>query len=362
MKFIRNKFVIGLLCIAIGVTAGFVLLPKSQETEINMTRVVRLKQNVRAGTRLEREMLETITIPAASVPSGASSSLESFLGRYSSSQLYAGDILTAAKVRDTLVDPIAAGAVKGKQIVSVTVPSLSAGVSGTLKPGDVVAVMVTSKVTQFNQQLGLLAATEQSTTIAPEADGDAEPDEGGTQTGVGQTLLSSVTRESQTLIPEELRYLEVCKVTASDGTDALVNAAKDPEQANRLPATVSFYVTEEQALKLAEIEQNGEIHLAFLARGNDADVFIPREQRVLVEEETPDTPVMQPAEPAETDEPVAIVPTAAPAAAAPVVQPTSESIGPPVPTQEPDAPTGTGESAIQPAPTPIDLNNPEVGE
>lgn len=49
-------------------------------------------------------------------------------------------------------------------------PSLSAGVSGLLRPGDVVSVMVTSKVTQFNQQLGLLAATEQTDT-APEAHG-----------------------------------------------------------------------------------------------------------------------------------------------------------------------------------------------
>ena len=107
--------------------------------------------------------------------------------------------------------------------------------------------------------------------------------------GSGEALLSSVHRQSQTVIPDELRYLEVCKVTSSDGTDALVNAAKDPEQPNRLPATVTFYATEEQALKLAEVEQNGELHIVFLARGDGADVYIPREQRVLAEE-APATP------------------------------------------------------------------------
>ena len=157
MKIIRNKFVIGLLCIAIGITAGFVLLPKSQENEAAMAQAVRVQTDIEAGTRLKKSCWETVSVPAASLPSGAHAALESFLGRYAATSLFAGDILTEAKVRDTLADPVAAGAAKGKQLVSVTMPSLSAGVSGLLRPGDVVSVMVTSKVTQFNQQLGLLA-------------------------------------------------------------------------------------------------------------------------------------------------------------------------------------------------------------
>lgn len=341
MKIIRNKFVIGILCIAIGVTVGFVLLPRSQESEVAMTQAVRLRADVEAGTRLEADMLEKVSVSSASVPGGAHSAPEAFLGRYAATSLFAGDILTEAKVRDTLVDPVAAGAAKGKQLVSVTVPSLSAGVSGLLRPGDVVSVMVTSKVTQFNQQLGLMAVTEQS---------NLEP---GESTEVGeqaeQTLLSSVHRQSQTIIPDELRYLEVCKITSSDGTDALVNAAKDPEQANRLPATVTFYATEEQALKLAEVEQNGEMHIIFLARGDEADMFIPRDQRVLAAEETtaPQTPT----------------PTLAPEATAtqPGTPTATQSAMTPVPAQS-DAP-----ATAEPAPTaastaPVDLNDPEVGE
>jgi hypothetical protein len=37
---------------------------------------------------------------------------------------------------------------------------------------------------------------------------------------------------------------------------------------------VSFYATEEQALKLAELEQTGSIHLAFVARGDIASEFV----------------------------------------------------------------------------------------
>ncbi len=316
MKILRNKFLIGILCIIIGVTVGFVLLPKSQDADIAMTKAVRLTQDVQAGTKLERGMLEVISAPAASVPDGASSAPESFLNRYASSQLYKGDILTADKVRDTLVDPVAAAAAKGKQLISVTVPSLSAGVSGTLQPGDVVSIMVTSKVTQFNQSLGLLTATQ--------------PPEEASGATAQNSLISSVTRESQTYIPEELRYLEICKVSSSDGTDALVNDTKNAEEPNRLPVTITFYATEEQALKLAEVEQNGEIHVTFLARGDAADAYIPREERVLADTVVPDASISPEA---------TIIPKPNVSS-----QPASE------------------EPTVNPSEPPVDFDNPEVGE
>ena len=315
MKILRNKFLIGILCIVIGVTVGFVLLPRSQDADISMTRVVRLRQDVEAGAKLEEAMMEIATIPAESVPEGASSTLESFLNRYASTPLYKGDVLTAAKVRDTLVDPVAAAAAKGKQLVSVTVPSLSAGVSGTLQPGDVVSIMVTSKVTQFNQNLGLLTPAEDSEDEPLQSAG----------------LISSVTRESQTYIPEELRYLEVCKVSSSDGTDALVNGDKNKDEPNRLPVTITFYATGKQALKLAEVEQNGEIHVTFLARGDAADAYIPRAERVLAD-------VAAPEETAQPDV---------------EITPTPEVTSQPVATEEPTQ---------NPADPPLDLNDPEVGE
>lgn len=371
MKLIRNKFIIGILCIAIGVTAGFILLPRSQRSEISMTQVVRLTQNVKAGEQLTAENLETTTIPAANVPSGASSSVDTYRGKYAVTQLFAGDILTATKVRDTLVDPVAAGAAKGKQLVSLTVPTLTAGVSGTLLPGDVVAIMVTSKVTQFNQQLGLLVATEQSTiATTPESeDGEGENSDSDINSGINQTLISSIQKESETYIPEELRYLEVCKVTSSDGTDALVNAAKDPDVPNRLPATITFYVTEEQALKLAEFEQNGDIHIAFLARGDAADVFIPREERVLVEEPIPEpTPTAEPTvSPAATSEPVQEASEAPQETAteAPAATTAPEATVEPVETGSAAVtaePTATQAPAEPVDPSEIDYNDPEVGE
>jgi hypothetical protein len=43
----------------------------------------------------------------------------------------------------------------------------------------------------------------------------------------------------------------------------------------RCPLPSPSYVTEEQALKLAELEQAGAIHLAFVARGNAVSDYVP---------------------------------------------------------------------------------------
>jgi hypothetical protein len=82
----------------------------------------------------------------------------------------------------------------------------------------------------------------------------------------------------------ELKALEVCAVSAADGSDARVNAVTDDKLKNMLPATVSLYVTDEQAARLVELEETGAIHLAFVARGADADRFIANTKRVLTTE------------------------------------------------------------------------------
>lgn len=64
-------------------------------------------------------------------------------------------------------------------------------------------------------------------------------------------------------------------VTTSTGAEASVEAQPDEDTKNTLPVTISFYATEEQALKLAELEQAGAIHLAFVARGNAVSDYVP---------------------------------------------------------------------------------------
>jgi len=254
MKLLKNRFVIGALCILLGLLFSFVALPALQNSNQGaVVGAVRMKVSVQAGAQITTDMVEVVNIPEKLV-NGCISGTASVIGKYANADLYAGDYLTAAKLSSTLAEqnPFSAGEVKGKIVVSVTLPSLASGVSGNLKPGDIVTVIAVPKGS-VNQSLGV------------------EPD------GTPETTTSGA------YVCPELEYIEVCAVTANDGADAVVNARPGDDEKNSLPVTISFYASKEQALKLAELEQQGAIHLAFVARGETASQYMP--DGVLVETE-----------------------------------------------------------------------------
>lgn len=251
MKILKNRFFIGTLCIVLALLFSFVAVPALQGvSQSSYTDAVRMKTAVQNGTQISADMLETVKVPAGIVKGSISDSF-SVLGRYATTDLYAGDYLTLEKLTATQekTDTISAGASKGKMVVSVTLPSLASGVSGRLLPGDVVTAMALPNG-EKNQALGL------------------EPD------------TEDAVATSGAVIYPELKYLEVCMVTASDGSNADVKAEPTDKKKNTLPVTVSFYADEAQAVLLAGLQQQGTIYLAFVARGEAAAAYIPDNQRV----------------------------------------------------------------------------------
>lgn len=254
MRLFKNRIFVGVLCIVAALLIGFVAVPMLSGNQSQIS-VVRMTQSVAVETPITEEMVESVSVPEG-VVSGSISPVSSVVGKYANADLYVGDYLTAAKLTDTLeeVDSFSAGTQKGKLIVSVTLPSLASGVSGRLLPGDIVTVMAVSK-----------SETMQSFGVEPTYTTD-------------ETTYNAA---ASTIIYPELQYIEVCMVTTNQGEDATVEADPDDDEENSLPVTVSFYVNQEQALRLAELEQEGTIYLAFVARVTNAAQYIPNEDRVL---------------------------------------------------------------------------------
>lgn len=125
-----------------------------------------------------------------------------------------------------------------KQAMSITINTFAEGLSGKLKSGDIVSV------------------------IAPDYLGSGE-----------------------TIIPVELKYVEVIAVTAKSGYDANTGEKMSEEEEKELPSTVTILVRPEQSKLLARLEAEGEIHLSLVFRG-DADKvseFIKAQDQVLDE-------------------------------------------------------------------------------
>lgn len=245
MKLLKNKFVIGAFCIILALAFSFAVLPMLTGSGQGETvSVVRMKQSANAGTQLTADMVETASVPKSLVQNGIDEQAKA-VGQYAATNLYAGDYLTAEKLTATLTEQnlFSAGEAQGKTVISVTLPSLASGVSGRLLPGDIVTVIAIPQGA-VNQTLGV------------------QPED------------TTVTTTTGAYIDPLLEHIEVCMITTSDGADASVEAQPDGDTKNTVPITVSFYATEEQALKLAGLERTGTFHLAFVARGDTVSAYV----------------------------------------------------------------------------------------
>lgn len=256
MKLFRNKFLIGTLCIILGLVIGFVVIPQVQSGSRNAyVTAIRVKEDVSAGTRLTTPMLESVRVPKNAIPTNAISEISSVTSQYAAARLYAGDYITPSKITDRpdTQDPMTAATAKGMRVMSIPLASLASGVSGKLQPGDIVTILAYMKNNTPDKSLELES----------------------------QTSDASNPSAPQTIVYPELQYVEVCAVSASDGSDAEVIPSPGSDEKNKLPVSISLHVTEEQALRLCDLEQEAVIQLAFIARGRDAARFIPDTRRIL---------------------------------------------------------------------------------
>ena len=241
----RNRTVLGILCIVASLFLVFGVTPIVSRGFSAKTTVVRMKSDQPAGTMLTKGMLEEAEVGKYGLPEGAVRTIAEAEGRYLTADVVAGDMLLPGKTAD---EPAKENEylyhLDGKkQAMSITIKKFAEGVSGKLKSGDVVTVMATD----FQK------------------------------TGV-------------TVIPTELKYVEVIAVTAKSGSDANVKEGSDKnkdgeEETRELPTTVTVLVTPMQGKILAMLEADGEMHLSLVYRGDEetAKRFIAEQDRVLAE-------------------------------------------------------------------------------
>lgn len=249
MKIFRNRTVLGILCIAVSLIICFAITPLVNKGLSSKTTIVRMKTNAKAGAQITNAMVEEVEVGKYNLPENVVKDIDDIKGKYLASDLYDGDYILTSKVSDTPAkeNEYLYNLNGTKQAMSITINSFAEGVSGKLMSGDIVSVIVSD----FN--------------------------------GTGQTI-----------IPTELKYVEVIAVTAKSGndanTDANANVPTDDEEEveKELPTTVTVLATPEQSKILAMLEAESEMHLSLVYRGNEqtAKKFIEIQDEVLEEIKT----------------------------------------------------------------------------
>lgn len=244
MNFIKNRTVIGVLCIILSLVICFAITPMFNRTISQKTEIVRVTKDIRIGDEITNDMVKAVEVGGYNMPEGVARSVEEVVGRYASADLVPGDYIIRSKVAE---EPAAENAylynLNGeKQAISVSVKAFANGLSGKLMSGDIVSV------------------------IAPD-----------------------YRKQGSTVILPELQYVEVIAVTANSGYDANTGE-RDEETEKELPGTVTLLVTPEQGKALAELEADGKLHLALVYRGakEQAEQFIRAQEEVLSELYAPD--------------------------------------------------------------------------
>ena len=238
MSLFKNRTVVGAICISLSLLICFGVTPLFNKSVSQKTEIVRVTKEIKAGDEITKDMVQTVEVGGFGLPENVIRQSETVIGKYAKADLSIGDYILNTKLSDT---PAAENAylynLDGtKQAISVTIKSFASGLSGKLQSGDIVSV-----------------------------------------------IAADYKKQGMTVIPAELKYVEVISVTASSGYDANTGEAKSEKDERELPSTVTLLVSPEQSKVLAELEADGKLHLSLVYRGTPANTakFIEAQDKVI---------------------------------------------------------------------------------
>ena len=239
MSFLKNRTVIGVICIVLSLLICFAVTPLFNQGISQKAEIVRVIKPIKIGEVITKDMVQAVEVGGYNLPEDVVRHTDTVIGKFASADLVPGDYIIGSKIADA---PAAENAylyhlTGEKQAISVSVKTFATGLSGKLISGDIVSIIATD-----------------------------------------------YKKQGVTVIPPELQYVEVIAVTAGSGYDANTGEQKDAEE-KELPSTVTLLVTPEQSKILAMLEADGALHVSLVYRGSkeNAAKFTEAQDAVLSE-------------------------------------------------------------------------------
>lgn len=224
IKYIKNRYVIFVLCLILAGVIAFVIVPKSNKNMAESVDVVKVTKQIEKNTQITEDMLEIKQMPKQAVTKNTVTDKKQIVGKVSNVQLLPEDNLVMQKFTDvgTETDKALYEMDNSEQLaISVTLANLASSVSGKIQPGDVVSVY------------GFINETKQ---------------------------LADYT---------DLQYIEVIGVSNSSAEELSTrNSDSETDSSDKVvPATVTLSVNRNQAQELVALENTSSIHIVFVGRG-----------------------------------------------------------------------------------------------
>ena len=143
MQFVKNRTVIGVLCIVLSLIICFAVTPLFNQSISEKTEIVRVVKPVKVGEEITADKVKTVEVGGYNLPDDVVKDFDTAIGKFASADLVPGDYIIASKIAD---EPAAENAylynLNGeKQAISVSVKAFANGLSGKLQSGDIVSVI-----------------------------------------------------------------------------------------------------------------------------------------------------------------------------------------------------------------------------
>lgn len=216
----KNRTIIGVICMVLAVVMTFAVAPLVNKLTSDTTEVVRLNVDVKQGSQITAEQLESVKVKKDTLPNGIVTNKSEIIGKYAASQLYAGDYLTETKMSgdSNTASDVLASLDGSKVAVSVTIDTFAAGLSGKLQNGDIISLIIVDK------------------------------------------------NSGKASIPGELKYMKVITTTTAGGIDQ-DSIVKNEDGSYEIPSTITVLANTEQAKLLAKYEGDTDMTAALVYRG-----------------------------------------------------------------------------------------------
>ena len=143
MRFLKNRTVLGVLCIVLSLIICFAVTPLFNKAMSEKTEIVRVVKPISVGEEITSDMVKTIEVGSYNLPDDVVKHSDTVVWAFASADLAPGDYILTSKIAE---EPAAENAylyhlTGEKQAISVTVKAFANGLSGKLKSGDIVSVI-----------------------------------------------------------------------------------------------------------------------------------------------------------------------------------------------------------------------------
>lgn len=146
-KILKNKLFISAACLVLAAVLSFVLLPKMYEDKTATANVLVLNQTVDEGTEITEKLLTTAEAGAFGLSGTVATDKEQVIGMVATSTIYEGEYLTKNRlVSAEEYDNSGHGTALefGEFLLTLKLPSTSAGLAGVLRGGALVDFYTTT--------------------------------------------------------------------------------------------------------------------------------------------------------------------------------------------------------------------------